>query len=1191
MRKENIGDGHLMCVEFGGSEDMKPGVCKSDLKSKVVCISVTVAVLLALTGIGAATELVIGSAEVKMNENGSIDVSLVNYTSTEKLSTFSIYLKYDPAVMQVLDVVNLPPNTDFNVYSGGVIGIAGSPDATIGYGENYTLGTIIAKALKNDGSETQITVYSQSFTIGLQSGVTFPVVNGSFVTIDEVPPAITFSRSNNSVVGPTLDVSVNLFDYSGIDTASLKVYLNGTLLENGTHYNVVKVNDTTWRVDVSTDVRQLLGVSLPHTVELTIEALDNKGNPNQGTLLLTAAEIGFFNPKPEDGSFLNMSNVDIAVNFSQIDSTTVRMFLDGSEITPTSVGSNYVLYSAVGLSEGVHIVFVNGTDTVNGDEWNLSWSFTVDLTPPTVLEFGVVDSDGDGFVERGEALTVSWNTSDNFGIAGVTVYYGDQIVFSSDADSGEMTITVGDYGENLTLVACDLAGNCVISEGPYVYNDYVFYFTGPERSVFGINFSTVASPDLMDGNVVKVEFYNSVAVGIPVSSVDRTVLPGTKGNYSLIVDSDASKTLSDLPNRFFVYSSGAELDFYVKSPAKALLMLVKLNDSKAQEVYDNLVTNGSLGLSLDEFDEFAEYVFLFDEYGWIQASYSNGEFVQYGENHNFTLPPSASVADLVRDNAVDLSSGFRLSDYESRYGGVRPNLDPGFYVFVAVDMDSDVIAVDALMPLVVLSGAYSDRIPDGITTTAGDLATVTFPSSVNRTVGVLIRDVGYDVEVLLNASEGLFNVAEMYLRHGSEPLEELTVRGRGTNVFIPEGWFKAAYCSGNEFSIDTSGLEPGTYLLYIAAHEYGGVLYFAGYTTVTIEEDTVPPAINLWANVTSASADIYYVAQDENGLNRLLINVTYPNGSVDTLLDTYYDGVESVSGSLRLILPLDGDYTVYAKAWDVVGNSEDVYLVFRPPVTIPANNSTQVQLGDELVLGVSAGNGSVTVVPQVAVDTTNTTFGVVAVDAEHANYNPVKYIHINVTATGNVTSFTLEIPYNENQLKAMGIDPDKLALFYWNGSAWVNIEDAYLNNNGILDATHTVLDYRNDRAANKIIVVLNNLSIFALAGPQLQVTVPQPTGGLAGGGGVWITVTPTPAPTATPTPTPEKTPTPAPTETPVVTPTPAPTATPTPTPEKTPTPAPTETPVEEKGVPAWVYVLVIAVVVVVLAALMLRKKE
>jgi hypothetical protein len=190
----------------------------------------------------------------------------------------------------------------------------------------------------------------------------------------------------------------------------------------------------------------------------------------------TSPEI--FNLQPADGSFINATTPTISANYSDssgINVSSVEMRVDGGIVTPDSVTETGVSYiPATDLSEGLHTVTVNVSDNVVSPNTNsTSWSFTVDITEPTI-EF--VDPTPD----NNEEVTVNYvnvtvNVTDNFDLTqavGILWWNGTEtdpmtkIMYALNNKSQfyfkKTNLANGDY--TYKVYANDTAGNMNVSE-------------------------------------------------------------------------------------------------------------------------------------------------------------------------------------------------------------------------------------------------------------------------------------------------------------------------------------------------------------------------------------------------------------------------------------------------------------------------------------------------------------------------------------------------------------------------------------------------------------------------------------------------------------------------------------------------------------------------------------------------------
>ncbi len=828
------------------------GMARESLLKIILVLALLVSVTIGISS--AQTVISVESAEDIANGTTTwINVTAVNISDPDGIGSYRFKLTFDPLVVNVLDVQGVYQK-NINNNEGWAI-----------FNQIYTTpvkenGTVLArvqlKAMRGDGSCSPLNLTIERLYDPNGSPIPAIAINGTFTTLDEVPPSITFDKTNGSTVGPYVDVTATLYDLSGINESSIKVYINETLLTNGNDYNVTKVNDTTWNVNIKTNVSELLRVPhLPHDIEITVKASDTKGNSATAVLIVTAANIGFFNPYPPDNGYINTRNVTISVKYSQIEPATIKMFLDEDNVTSSididEVNST-VKYIATNLDEGIHTVKVNGTG-IDGKEWDLTWNFTVDVTPPTITFFTVKDSDGDGFIERGETLTAYWNVSDLY-FDRVEIIYDGNVVKTIYSANASATFSLTEYGANLTLKAYDKAGNSVESvEKFYVYNNYVAYVirSQPKTILNGqLNITKLATLDFVDPNVVYYEFIGASGFSLPLQNAERIIVPGSKANYTVIVDENANKTISRFPDTAVVYDENAMLDFYIKAPARGLIMVIKLDDSKAKDMGQDLLQKRSLeNFSLENLTDLMEYTYIFDEQGWVKARYdrSTNQFTKIGTKRGqFTL--QGTITEIIRCHNVDLTNGFRLSDHDTNYTtpdySVRPVLEKGYYALVVIDVDTlnGLTALDLAVPFVVLNGTSASNKPSVESSViVGDKVKLEFPVTFNAASAIMLKKVDYNAKVEMDLTESILETTNVTLSYSNKPLREIKLFNKSTNIYIPEGMFKGTYTTEdtNVLEINTSGLEPGEYYIYVVAIDKDYLTLYAGELMVTLTVPTI----------------------------------------------------------------------------------------------------------------------------------------------------------------------------------------------------------------------------------------------------------------------------------------------------------------------------------------------------------------
>ncbi|AGK61835.1 hypothetical protein Asulf_01869 [Archaeoglobus sulfaticallidus PM70-1] len=1162
---------------------------KSERLSLKILLSTALVIALIYPAIGA--NLIVGSV-TQTKTDGQLDtmevtISLDNYSG--KLAQASFWIKFDQNMVSYEGINQTLSGagysyTLFDSSANGLLKITVSstnpPQLT-----NPILVGIYFKEKVNDGSFTWINITQVDSLKDFDTGdIPYQITNGTFTTLDEKPPTITFNRANYSTIGgPVIDVKANLFDLSGINTTLVKVYINGTELTTG--YTVTQIDSQNYQVSITPNITQL-GYTLPTSIAIKVVAADSMGNANTSSVIVTVSEMGFFNPSPADGSYINANATTISVRYSLIDPSTIKMFVDGNNVTSSITvdqNTSTITYQATNLAEGAHTVKINGTGTDNSGH-SLTWSFTVDTVKPQIASFTISDSDGDGFIERNEVLTASWNVADtNFDR--VVLLYGTTEIYTSNSNQSTKQFTLDSYGNKIKIRVYDKAGNFVDSAEYYVYNNYVAYAVRSQaKEVMGLNITKLAILDLLDKNIVSYTLYGATGFTLPLNQVEKTIVPGSKTNYTVYIDNNANKTITSFPSTAIVYDENTMLDFYVKAPAKGLIMVMKINDTKAKDLANDLVSSLSLSsLSLDNLPELMEYAYIFDENGWVQAKYVNNQFTKIGTTRGtFTL--QANIKDIINSHAVDITNGFRLSNYDSKYATsgytTRPELSSGFYVLLVIGIDNDVTALDCVVPIVTVNGTLANNKPTMDTSVvAGGKVKISFNQQIKAVSAVAIKDVKYDAAVRMDITQGLLNIANITLNYGGKALKEIILLNKHTNIWIPERMVKAAYTSSNELELDTSGLETGTYRVYVVALDNDYKVFYIGELLLTVTTDTEKPKVYLDVSFSGNNANVSYSASDTNELDTLKVYLTYPNGTKVSVVDLSNIGKESYSGTFTVPMTQSGAYTVSAETTDIAGNLATDSIKFSKPVIVPPNVTQPAIDVPDTKVEVEGGTGgaNVSVVTKASNDPQD-----VGVTVALTAKKPVKYVKAEMKiVNGSVRKVYLYVKYTDAEIA--GLDENSLTLFYWNAAnaTWVDLK-AYVGK--WIDATHYVYSYEHNKNANYIKVALSNLSVFALGGAK-PAPAPAPVVGRIGAGGGYV-VTPAPTPTKPPvTPTPTKPPvTPTPTKPPV-----------TPTPTKPPvTPTPTKPPVTPTPKPWWSipgFKIVYAIAGLLAVAYLLRRRK
>ncbi|NOZ83080.1 MAG: PQQ-binding-like beta-propeller repeat protein, partial [Euryarchaeota archaeon] len=221
------------------------------------------------------------------------------------------------------------------------------------------------------------------------------------------------------------------------------------------------------------------------------------------------------------------------------------------------------------------------------------------------------------------------------------------------------------------------------------------------------------------------------------------------------------------------------------------------------------------------------------------------------------------------------------------------------------------------------------------------------------------------------------------------------------------------------------------------------------------------------------------------------------------------------------------DYSVADADCDWIGDTPynaggnlsipDYLPLIRAPLTL--KNSSAVHAGTEVevidrqsnchvfvrVSAVGGGSAVVNISAQVSPD--SGTFGLMALNTTTSGAKAekaLKYVRIfNTSPLENVSRIRVELHYSDAEVS--GMDEDTLAVFYWNGSAWLSTR-AHVNST--LPGTEVfVYEAGVDTASNTAYAVVNSTSLYALGGllsrpaPPPAATAPAAGGG---GGGVYV---------------------------------------------------------------------------------------
>ncbi|MFH1222375.1 MAG: Ig-like domain-containing protein [Candidatus Micrarchaeota archaeon] len=212
------------------------------------------------------------------------------------------------------------------------------------------------------------------------------------VLIDNTAPDISlFIPSNNSAVNNFFEISAVIEDGgTGVNEGSIMMNLNDVDVSNSVNFN-----SDTGKATFTPTVTLTGG-----EYQVDLWAKDNAGNERHVKWYFTIPSAAplYSSKTPEPGSFVTNKKPEISVivksnGTSAVDATSIKMYFDGSVVTPSLSGSTgkVSFVPAANLSEGSHTAKVMAKN-LKGEESQTEWSFTIDSitpNPPTNLKANV----------------------------------------------------------------------------------------------------------------------------------------------------------------------------------------------------------------------------------------------------------------------------------------------------------------------------------------------------------------------------------------------------------------------------------------------------------------------------------------------------------------------------------------------------------------------------------------------------------------------------------------------------------------------------------------------------------------------------------------------------------------------------------------------------------------------------------
>lgn len=695
---------------------------------------------------------------------------------------------------------------------------------------------ITFRARVNDGS-----VMTVGLVPSVVSSVNLPpddylsvtaVHNATFATKDEVLPVINITTP--VTVSPTFNIAGTIYDVGGMGTAQ-------ATLKNTTHAAVTYDLTLNGLAPTCTFSEQVTW-PIEDGVTLTVTATDDAGNTNTSSQVINVVDVGFSNPEPT--GYINATPAQAQAFMSQIDTTQpITMYLGSATYVPASLPLDTTTSYAkgtlpVGLADDTYWVNVSGTDTF-GDERYLNWTFTLDTTAPVINSFTITDSDGDGYIEAEEDLTLTWVATDRY-FKNVTLMdvNSREVLWSSDDASGSDTIQIDDGNRDLAFRAYDRAGN-YDSRAFHLYYDYMIWVNSTKvGEVSGLDTTYTAVKDVSRTAVSSITLYGCTVTLPTLNQLQKNVTNVgwvTPDTY-VVVDKNANKTISgsETYQNAWVLDPNTDLDFLVKVPHvhNATLVLGEANES----YIDELIRGGRGGMHSVNYTELikkAAYIFI--DGGWAKVTVDDDGTISIPEHSGNNITNAGNISATLRhpDNQVDLHTGYRLSTQ----GLTAITPAPGDYALAAIAMDGDRIGLLGAMPIMVMESPDQGAItPTSVQQNATFTAQFRYDTPCERLGVVVLRNVAYDGNALIDMSTLGRDTLRLNLTYnGIAATQKLA-----GNVYVSPSSGKYVVANTNQATISTTGLEPDTYQVYMVGQSANGTMQAYGQHTLTITPHVTP---------------------------------------------------------------------------------------------------------------------------------------------------------------------------------------------------------------------------------------------------------------------------------------------------------------------------------------------------------------
>lgn len=866
--------------------------------------------------------------------------------------------------------------------SGFNLQLIDSSDDSSGIPTGVWLWDITFKAKTGDGSRMDVGL--DLTDIGASSVIKYidvtTVKNGTFTTKDETKPVINITT--RSPVSSPFTIAGTIDDVGGMvgGQSSARATLKNQTYEES--FDLLPLDEVAPGYTFSKQVTW----PVFEPITLTVNATDAAGNDNwTEPFTLNVVNVGFSNPEPADGSYIKAIPEYVQAVATAINPGSVQMHLGSAGSAPINLNPTidnvYVrnTTSIDDLADGNYWVNVSGTgDGSIGGEWSLNWTFTLDTTKPEIVNFVIADSDGDGYIEAGETLTLNWVVAPaepNFDrVALVDVATGNEL-WSSDSLSGTATLPpIDDGNRDLVFRAYDKAGN-YDSRGFHLYYDYTIWVNSTKMGeVSGISTNYTAMKDLTRTTVSSITLYNGCTVTLPtLNQLQKNVtnVGQIPPDTYVTVDKNANITISgsDTYRNAWLLDPGKDLDFLVQVPyaRNATLVLAEANESYIAE----LIKGGKGGMHSVNYTELIrKTAYIFIEGGWKQVEVDDDGTIS--EKGSSGKPVTGQTINAVLCNPAN-HINLHGEGYQLRNQGLDSIvLAPGDYVLAAIAMDGDRMGLLGTMPVMVMKSAERATIPSSVV--QGESITVSFNSSCDHLGVILLRNVAYDGNALIDAATLGKESLRLNLTYNGVPATQKLLG----NIYVSPSSGKYAVANTNQTTISTSGLDAGTYRVYMIGQSADGMVqaYEEGLLQIT-------PGGSIAVTSVPAGAAIYLDGTDTG---------TVTNGTLTAV----------PAGSHNVTVTLAGYKSASSQVTVVAGQTATAHFDLTPVgsisvTSVPAGatifldgTNTDV-LTNGTLTGIPAGNHTVIVKLSGYYDSTSTEVTVTA--------NQTTTVHFGLTPT------------------------------------------------------------------------------------------------------------------------------------------------------------------------------------------------